>query len=154
MAGLPGTEVGRLFLARVENPCQDFITSQSIAGDPSGIWLLYGDARFAVRKKAVNFDDPATYHLYYGDETGGPGTNLTFFPWEQGAPGRRWLGVQASDRFCDSAAFARATGLHRLVEKGVHPRRLEKRFGWNRSSLSLIPMPWRLALVGIARSRE
>ena len=31
-------------------------------------------------KKTVNFDDPRTYHLYYGDETGGPGTILTFFP--------------------------------------------------------------------------
>ncbi len=41
-------------------------------------------------KKTVNFDDPFTYHLYYGDETGRPGTILTFFPWEklpQGKPG-------------------------------------------------------------------
>lgn len=33
-------------------------------------------------KKTVNFDDPGTYHFYYGDETGMPGTILTFFPWE------------------------------------------------------------------------
>jgi glyoxalase family protein len=33
-------------------------------------------------KKTVNFDDPGTYHFYYGDETGTPGTGLTFFPWE------------------------------------------------------------------------
>ncbi len=39
-------------------------------------------------KKTVNFDDPGTYHLYYGDETGRPGTILTFFPWEHAAPGR------------------------------------------------------------------
>lgn len=41
-------------------------------------------------KKTVNFDDPGTYHLYYGDEVGSPGTILTFFPWEglrQGRPG-------------------------------------------------------------------
>jgi len=31
-------------------------------------------------KKTVNFDDPGTYHLYYGDEGGGPGTILTFLP--------------------------------------------------------------------------
>ena len=31
-------------------------------------------------KKTVNFDDPETYHLYYGDETGRPGSILTFFP--------------------------------------------------------------------------
>src|SRR6476661_234216 len=33
-------------------------------------------------KKTVNFDDPGTYHFYYGDETGSPGSILTFFPWE------------------------------------------------------------------------
>ena len=41
-------------------------------------------------KKTVNFDDPYTYHLYYGDAQGSPGTILTFFPWEnlaQGTPG-------------------------------------------------------------------
>lgn len=32
-------------------------------------------------KKTVNFDDPGTYHLYYGDQAGSPGTILTFFPW-------------------------------------------------------------------------
>ena len=32
-------------------------------------------------KKTVNFDDPQTYHFYFGDEVGSPGTILTFFPW-------------------------------------------------------------------------
>jgi glyoxalase family protein len=40
-------------------------------------------------KKTVNFDDPNTYHLYYGDKTGSPGTILTFFPWEGITAGRR-----------------------------------------------------------------
>lgn len=39
-------------------------------------------------KRTVNFDDPGTWHLYYGDEAGHPGTILTFFPWEHAAPGR------------------------------------------------------------------
>ena len=40
-------------------------------------------------KKTVNYDDPGTYHLYYGDETGSPGSLLTFFPYEgkAGKPG-------------------------------------------------------------------
>lgn len=41
-------------------------------------------------KQTVNFDDPYTYHLYYGDAHGAPGTILTFFPWEnlpRGKPG-------------------------------------------------------------------
>lgn len=42
-------------------------------------------------KRTVNFDDPGTWHLYYGNETGAPGTALTFFLWEsanRGRPGR------------------------------------------------------------------
>jgi len=41
-------------------------------------------------KQTVNFDDPFTYHLYYGDANGSPGTILTFFPWQnlpRGKPG-------------------------------------------------------------------
>ena len=40
-------------------------------------------------KKTVNFDDPNTYHFYYGNENGSPGTILTFFPWEGIQTGRR-----------------------------------------------------------------
>jgi len=40
-------------------------------------------------KKTVNFDDPHTYHFYYGDEHGTPGSILTFFPWEGIGTGRR-----------------------------------------------------------------
>lgn len=65
------------------------------------ITAIAGDARknydFYTRvlglrlvKKTVNFDDPNTYHFYYGDENGTPGTILTFFPWgSQISKGRR-----------------------------------------------------------------
>ena len=43
-------------------------------------------------KKTVNFDDPKTYHLYYGDSTGSPGTILTFFPWPRTLRGRAGSG--------------------------------------------------------------
>jgi glyoxalase family protein len=43
-------------------------------------------------KKTVNFDDPHTYHFYYGDYHGSPGTILTFFPWEGTVNGRRGTG--------------------------------------------------------------
>lgn len=46
-------------------------------------------------KKTVNFDDPTVYHLYYADETGTPGTVLTFFPWDHMAPGRSGNGETA-----------------------------------------------------------
>lgn len=44
-------------------------------------------------KKTVNFDDPHTYHFYFGDEVGSPGTILTFFPWEGITTGRRGTGM-------------------------------------------------------------
>ena len=60
------------------------------------ITMITGDARDNVRfyadvlglrmvKKTVNFDDPLSYHLYYGDETGAPGSILTWFE-APGAP--------------------------------------------------------------------
>lgn len=39
-------------------------------------------------KQTVNYDDPAAYHLYYGDPAGTPGSLLTFFPYPAGYPGR------------------------------------------------------------------
>lgn len=44
-------------------------------------------------KRTVNFDDPGTYHFYYGNETGTPGTALTFFPWEGIGKGTNGSGV-------------------------------------------------------------
>ncbi|PRY11339.1 glyoxalase family protein [Pontibacter ummariensis] len=44
-------------------------------------------------KKTVNFDDPGTYHFYYGDEKGSPGTILTFFPYEGARRGRAGAGM-------------------------------------------------------------
>lgn len=44
-------------------------------------------------KKTVNFDDPGTYHFYYGDEKGNAGTILTFFPWEGIGKGRNGAGM-------------------------------------------------------------
>jgi glyoxalase family protein len=44
-------------------------------------------------KRTVNFDDPGTYHFYFGNETGAPGTILTFFPWEGMGAGRIGSGM-------------------------------------------------------------
>ncbi len=44
-------------------------------------------------KKSVNQDDPGTYHLFYADAEGHPGTDLTFFPWAQMAPPRMGHGL-------------------------------------------------------------
>ena len=58
----------------------------AIAGDAQRNLDFYsGLLGLRLVKRTVNFDDPGTYHLYYGDEEGRPGTILTFFPWK-GAP--------------------------------------------------------------------
>lgn len=44
-------------------------------------------------KKTVNFDDPETYHFYFGDGVGTPGSILTFFPWEGMRPGKTGTGM-------------------------------------------------------------
>ncbi|HEY2615229.1 MAG TPA: ring-cleaving dioxygenase [Chthoniobacterales bacterium] len=46
-------------------------------------------------KKSVNQDDPGTYHLFYADAEGHPGTDLTFFPWAQMAPSRSGYGLSS-----------------------------------------------------------
>lgn len=50
-------------------------------------------------KKTVNFDDPYTYHLYYGDATGSPGTIMTFFPWEKLPRGNTGAGMVTATTF-------------------------------------------------------
>jgi glyoxalase family protein len=48
---------------------------------------------FTLVKKTVNFDDPHSYHLYFGDAVGGPGTLLTFFEWPRAEQGRLGRGT-------------------------------------------------------------
>lgn len=67
----------------------------AIAGDAKRNFDFYSKIlglRFI--KKTVNFDDPGTYHFYFGDEVGSAGTILTFFPWGEGIQqGRKGSGM-------------------------------------------------------------
>lgn len=79
-------------------------------------------------KKTVNFDEPGTYHLYYGDAAGRPGSILTFFPIAHAAPGRVGIGET------QETAFRVPRGsigwwTHRLIEKGVRHEALVQVFG-------------------------
>jgi glyoxalase family protein len=79
-------------------------------------------------KKTVNFDDPGTYHFYYGDELGQPGTILTFFPWEHATSGRLGVGETQETVFrVPEASIGYWT--HRLIEQGLPHDAPEKRFG-------------------------
>ena len=74
-------------------------------------------------KRTVNFDDPATYHLYFGGERGQPGTILTFFPWPggpRGWPGRLTRPGRAATRG-DRGASARGTPAAELTPLAAAP---------------------------------
>ena len=61
----------------------------AIVGNPQENLDFYaGVLGLRLVKKTVNFDDPGTYHLYFGNDKGSPGTIMTFFPWTKGFKGR------------------------------------------------------------------
>ena len=65
----------------------------AIAGNPQkNIDFYTGFLGLRLVKLTVNFDDPTTYHFYYGDGIGRPGTILTFFPWQNIPSGHRGTG--------------------------------------------------------------
>lgn len=96
-------------------------------------------------KRSVNQDDPGTYHLFYADAEGHPGTDLTFFPWAQMAPSREGHGLSSEVSLTippGSIDFWKA----RLQERGATVSASESRFG--RAALPLRdPHGLRVALV-------
>ncbi|MCX6219235.1 ring-cleaving dioxygenase [Spirosoma sp.] len=79
-------------------------------------------------KKTVNFDDPSTYHFYYGNETGTPGTILTFFPWEGIGQGRTGVGM-ATEIGYSVPAGSLDNWAGRFREMGVSMGEQAERFG-------------------------
>jgi glyoxalase family protein len=72
----------------------------AISGDPQGNVDFYaGVLGLRMVKVTVNFDDPGTYHFYYGDEGGNPGTLFTVFPWPGAHRGRRGTGQTTATAF-------------------------------------------------------
>ncbi|MEM7060973.1 MAG: ring-cleaving dioxygenase [Pseudomonadota bacterium] len=68
-------------------------------------------------KRTVNFDDPGTYHFYYGDRVGTPGTILTFFPFVDAGPGRAGPGMASAVAYAAVPAEFEAL-MMRLAEDG------------------------------------
>ncbi|RJS94083.1 VOC family protein [Salinisphaera sp. Q1T1-3] len=98
-------------------------------------------------KKTVNFDDPGTYHLYYGDRHGQPGTALTFFPFPQAAAGRDGVG-QARRLAWRVSAEALGFWHQRLREAGLDVTKTS-RFGEPRLH-AVDPDGFAFALAGVA----
>jgi len=100
-----------------------------IAGDVQrNVDFYAGVLGMRLVKRTVNFDDPNTYHLYYGDEAGAPGTLLTFFPWPGARRGREGAGQFAAVSLAVPAASL-GFWLQRLVQQGVAHDALATRFG-------------------------
>ena len=79
-------------------------------------------------KKTVNFDAPDTYHLYYGDRTGSPGTILTFFPFVDAGPGRAGPGMASAVAYRVPQGGLDAC-MMRLAEHGIDSEGPTERFG-------------------------
>ena len=79
-------------------------------------------------KKSVNQDDPGTYHLFYADAEGHPGSDLTFFPWSDAAPPRMGHGL-AVEVSLEIPAGSLEYWASRLESYGVRAESPETRFG-------------------------
>jgi catechol 2,3-dioxygenase-like lactoylglutathione lyase family enzyme len=100
----------------------------AIAGDPQRNLDFYaGMLGMRLVKLTVNFDDPASYHLYYGDELGRPGSLLTFFPWPGGQPGRQGTGQVGTVSLAISPASL-GFWIERLLAHGIRYEGPTRRF--------------------------
>jgi glyoxalase family protein len=101
----------------------------SIAGSAHRNLDFYtGTLGLRLVKKTVNFDNPSSYHFYYGDSAGRPGTILTFFAWEGAAPGRLGVG-ETQETVFGIPEGSLGYWTQRLIERGVAHDPPAKRFG-------------------------
>ena len=100
----------------------------AISGRAQGNVDFYADLLgLRTVKQTVNFDDPGTHHLYYGDRAGTPGTSMTFFPWEHATRGEPGSGA------IEATGFAVPRGslefwADRLGAGDASPREVAERF--------------------------
>jgi len=124
----------------------------AIAGDPQENLDFYvGVLGMRLVKKSVNQDATNTYHFFYADAVGTPGTDLTFFPWPEMGPGRAGIGLAMEVSFSvpvGSLGYWR----ERLAKEGVAVGAPETRFGETVVTF-LDPHGLRLALVETASPR-
>ena len=100
----------------------------AIAGGPQrNVDFYIGLLGLRMVKKTVNFDDPETYHLYYGDGDGSPGSIMTFFPWAN-AP----AGLQGTGQLTVTSFSIQESSLgywtDRLIDHGVRFEKPSRRF--------------------------
>ena len=102
----------------------------AVSGPPQANYEFYRNIlglRFL--KKTINFDDPFTYHLYYGNHRATPGSAITFFPWQhvvQGNPGR---GEATAVQYAVPEGSLE-WWKERLRKEGIDPGKNGERFGF------------------------
>lgn len=113
----------------MENKISGLHHITAIAGNPQSNYDFYtGTLGLRMIKQTVNFDDPQTYHLYYGDEVGTPGTILTFFPWPGVRTGKKGAGMATETGYAvpkGSLDFWKK----RLEKHNITHDRIHERFG-------------------------
>ena len=92
----------------------------AITGDaPANVEFYVGVMGLRLVKKTVNQDDPSVYHLFYADEEGRPGSDLTFFEYPGAAPGRAGAGMVHRIVWRVASAKAIEFWRSRLTGRGV-----------------------------------
>jgi catechol 2,3-dioxygenase-like lactoylglutathione lyase family enzyme len=100
----------------------------AIAREPQRNLDFYaGTLGMRLVKLTINYDDTGTYHLYYGDDLGRPGSLLTFFSWTSGRPGRQGTG-QTNGIGLAVPPAALGFWIERLLSRGVKYEGPARRF--------------------------
>jgi glyoxalase family protein len=95
-----------------------------ITGDAQANVAFYADVLgLRLVKKTVNFDQPTAYHLYFGDETGAPGSILTWFEFAGAQRGRAGMGMVHTLQLGVASTEALDFWESRLKDKGAAARR-------------------------------
>jgi glyoxalase family protein len=125
----------------------------AIASDPQRTLDFYTQIiGLRLVKLTVNFDDPGTYHFYFGDEIGSPGTILTFFPWPHTAQGEIGTGQVTTVAF-EVPAGSLGFWSTRLRDRSLHVDAVEQRFGEEVVSFRDPDGLW-LELVGVSHAPD
>ena len=113
----------------MEKPVAGIHHVTAIASDPQRNLDFYTQVLgLRLVKRTVNFDDPGTYHFYFANEVGTPGTILTFFPWPGAARGSIGVGQVTVTSFSVPEGSLKYWEEH-LIQAGASVEKSAKRLG-------------------------
>jgi glyoxalase family protein len=108
----------------------------AVSGPPRENFAFY-HKKLGLRftKKTVNFDDPSTYHLYYGNYNATPGSSITFFPWQHVVQGSPSAGEATEVQYAIPSGST-PYWIERFERLGIHSEEMTGPFGETIISLS------------------